>query len=338
MKRREFLTTAGAAALGLKLDSMYAAAQPVSTAASPVQPPTNPQRATPTYLILGVPLRAGSLYPGNENDAQAYRDADLVKRLNDAGRNAVDAGNLPIPSYLPHHSVPPIRSWPSPRIVWELLSEHLTEILKQPGQTPLLIGCDCSVVVGTAQALSKVTSNDIHVLYIDGDCDDAAPVSSRSQSAASCAVWFLTHDSPFWNGPPLKPSQVSFVGWTTPSQSPETPIKSTSLADLRHIGIRQSAQKILAAIPPSSAILLHLDIDVFRGSDLAAIYFPHEEGLSLEEGKELIGILLQDPRIRHIEISEYAALRDVGQKSVHDLVQILVDKLPPSRPQATSPC
>jgi arginase len=330
MKRREFLTTASAAALGLTLKSTH-------TEGQPIQPP-NAQQATPTYVVLGVPLRAGSLYPGNENDAQAYRDADLVKRLNDAGRNAVDAGNLPIPSYLPHHSVAPIRNWPAPRIVWDLLNEQLTGTLALPGQTPLLIGCDCSVIVGAAQALSKVTSNDIHVLYIDGDCDDAAPISSRSQSAASCAVWFLTHDSAFWNGPPLKPSQVSFVGWTTPSQSPETGIQSTSLADLRRIGIRQSAQQILAAIPPSAAILLHLDIDVFRGSDLTAIYFPHEQGLSLEEGKELIGLLLQDPRIRHVEISEYAALRDIGQTSVHQLVQILVDKLPPSKPKATPPC
>src|SRR3984957_15111879 len=142
MKRREFLTTAGAATLGLTLDSTYAEGQPV-------QPPPTSQRATSAYVVLGVPLRAGSLYPGNENDAQAYRDADLVKRLNDADRNAIDAGNLPIPSYLPHHSIPPIRSWPAPRIVWDLLSEHLTGILAQPGQTPLLIGCDCSVVVGT---------------------------------------------------------------------------------------------------------------------------------------------------------------------------------------------
>src|ERR1700720_4316306 len=118
MKRREFLTTAGAATLGLTLASTYADGQP---AASPIQPPPNAQPATPAYVILGVPLRAGSLYPGDENDAQAYRDADLVKRLNDAGRNAVDTGNLHIPSYLPHHSVPPIRSWPAPRIVWDLL-------------------------------------------------------------------------------------------------------------------------------------------------------------------------------------------------------------------------
>jgi hypothetical protein len=27
----------------------------------------------PTYHVVGVPFRTGSLYPGSENDAQAYR-------------------------------------------------------------------------------------------------------------------------------------------------------------------------------------------------------------------------------------------------------------------------
>jgi len=93
MKRREFLTTAGTAALGLTLDSMDATAQPVSTAASPVQPTANTENASPTYVVLGVPLRAGSLYPGNENDAQAYRDADGFKgaERTDRIRHAVAA-------------------------------------------------------------------------------------------------------------------------------------------------------------------------------------------------------------------------------------------------------
>ena len=34
----------------------------------------------PIYYLLGVPLRSGSLYPGSENDAQAYRDTRLVKK------------------------------------------------------------------------------------------------------------------------------------------------------------------------------------------------------------------------------------------------------------------
>ena len=109
----------------------------------------------PTYRVLGVPLRTGSLYPGSENDAQAYRDAQLLARLSEAGCQAIDDGDVAIPSYLPHHAIPPIRSWPGPRIAWDCVSARVTPLLDQPGHVPLLIGCDCSVVVGTTQALTS---------------------------------------------------------------------------------------------------------------------------------------------------------------------------------------
>jgi arginase family enzyme len=136
-------------------------------------------------VILGVPFRTGSLYPGNENDAQAYREANLVGRLTAAGCKAIDAGDLPIPSYLPHHSVPPIRSWPGPRIVWDIVTEK-------------------------------------------------------------------------------------------------------------------------------------------------AAYFPHTEGLSLNEGTELLGVFLRDARVRVIEVSEYATLRDHEGESLHKIIDMLVQTLPKS--------
>jgi arginase len=282
----------------------------------------------PVYVILGVPFRTGSLYPGNENDAQAYREANLAGRLTAAGCKVMDAGDLAIPSYLPHHSVPPIRSWPGPRIVWDIVTEKITETLRQPGQIPLLIGCDCSIVVGTANAL-RATSQEVHVIYIDGDFDDAAPVSARCQSAASCATWFLTHDSAF-SSPALKPSQVSQVGWSRPSQTEQAGLRSFPLADIRRIGPRQLALQVLATVPASASILIHLDIDVFRSGDLAAAYFPHAEGLSLKEGTELLEVFLRDTRVRVIEVSEYAALRDHGQESLHKMIDMFVQTLPKS--------
>jgi arginase len=284
--------------------------------------------SAPVYVILGVPFRTGSLYPGNENDAQAYREGDLAGRLSAAGCKVIDAGDLAIPSYLPHHSVPPIRSWPGPRIVWDIVTEKITETLRQPGQIPLLIGCDCSVVVGTANAL-RATFPEVHVIYIDGDFDDAAPASARCQSAASCATWFLTHDSAF-SSPALKPSQVSQVGWSRPSQTEQAGLRSFSLADIRRIGPRQLALQVLAAVSASAGILIHLDIDVFRSGDLAAAYFPHAEGLSLKEGTELLGVFLRDTRVRVIEVSEYATLRDRGQESLHKIIDMFVQTLPKS--------
>ncbi len=333
MNRRDFIIGTGAS-LGAVWPGAKTLATPATTAGNSRSLALRPGETMPehshqngrTYHVLGVPLRSGSLYPGNENDAQAYREVQLLPRLQAAGCKAIDEGDVAIPSYLPHHSVPPIRSWPGPRIAWECVGERIQPYLQQPLQVPFLIGCDCSVVVGTSQALMGA-SEDLHVLYIDGDFDDAAPDSRHCQSAASCAVWLLTHDSPFWSGPPLRPSQVTVMGWSNPSRSALPGIGSMSLADVRRSGIAQAARQAMEAIPAKASILLHLDIDVFQKQALPAAYFPHTEGLSLAEGKELLGVLLSDPRIRIIEVSEYAGLRDLDQRYVSTLVDLLSEGL-----------
>jgi len=312
MKRREFLFSASAA-IGTRL-----LLPPTSCLGE-----TTVDSSARTYHILGVPLRAGSLVPGNEDDAQAYREAQLIARLQGVGCKAVDDGDVAIPSYLPHHSIPPIRSWPAPRIAWECVRDRVVPLLRQPDQIPLLIGCDCSVVIGTTEALIRTSAQDVHVLYIDGDFDDAAPEPGRSQSAASCAVWLLTHDSPFWSGPPLQPSQVSVCGWTNPSRSRQSGLGSTSLADVRRLGPKEAAQQVLRAIPASSNLLLHFDIDVLQKREMPAAYFPHTEGMRLSEAAEVLGVFLKDPRIRIIEISEYASLRDIDREHVNKLVSLL---------------
>jgi arginase len=283
-----------------------------------------------TYHVLGVPLRTGSLYPGNENDAQAFRDARLLTRLREAGCRAVDEGDVAIPSYLPHHTIPPIRSWPGPRIAWDCVSERIAPYLREPGHVPLLIGCDCSIVVGTTQALMRAAREDVHVLYVDGDFDDATPTSERSHSAAALAVWLLTRASPFWTGPALRPSQVTVIGWSNPSQSDSGGgVGSVSLADVRRSGPREAARRVLDVVPASSALLLHFDIDVLSTRDMPAAYFPHQEGLTLAETAELFSVLARDPRIRIIEVSEYASLRDLDQHSVSQLIDLLAQTLKP---------
>lgn len=280
----------------------------------------------PTYHILGVPLRAGSWYPGNENDAQAYREAKLLDRLRAAGCDAHDDGDVAIPSYLPHHTIPPIRSWPGPRIAWECVSERVRPYLQHRGQVPVLIGCDCSVVVGTTQALMSTAAEDLHVLYVDGDFDDAPPDPEHCQSAAAMAMWLMTHPSPFWHGPLLRASQGTVIGWSQPSQS-EPPMPSLSLDEVRRSGARAVGRRALDAIPASASILLHFDIDVFRAADVPAAYFPHGDGLTISEGAELFGVLASDSRVRLIEVSEYASLRDVDLHTAGKLVELLAGGL-----------
>jgi arginase len=286
-----------------------------------------PTRNEPTYHALGVPLRTGSLYPGSENDAQAFRDARLVQRLEAAGVRIFDEGDVAIPSYLPHHNIPPIKNWPGPRIAWGCVSERIGIYLKQPGHIPLLIGADCSVVVGTAQALMRVCGEDIHILYVDGDIDGVEPQPGRCMSAAGMALWLLTQASPFWAGPTLKPSQITVVGWSDDLHSPEMGLRSLPLAELRRLGPVEAARQALRAIPASASILLHFDIDVLNKQDMPAAYFPHTDGLSMTEAQELLSAILADPRIRIIEVAEYASLRDLDQIYASAIVELLASAL-----------
>jgi arginase len=274
------------------------------------------------FHILGVPLRSGSMMPGTENDAPAYRDARVADRLRAAGVAVVDEGDLALPSYLPHHTVPPVRNWPGPRIVWDLLAARTLPFLGEPGHVPLLIGCDCSVVVATVQALASVSGN-MHVLYIDGDCDDAPPQPGICQSAAAMALWLITNRSPFWSGPPLQPSQVTVIGWSKPSSQPDGRVNAISLADVRRRGAAQVAREALAGIPASAGILVHFDIDVIADRELPAAYFPHSEGLTLDQTAGLLGPILADPRVRVVEVSEYSALRDPDRAVINKLVDLL---------------
>jgi arginase family enzyme len=205
--------------------------------------------------------------------------------------------------------------------------------LLQPGNVPLLIGCDCSVVVGTTQALFQTGAQDVHVLYVDGDFDNAAPDAVRCNSAASLGVWLLTHPSPFWAGPTLKASQVTVLGWTRPPQSTDVPLNSMSLKNIRQLGAEAAARKALQAIPPSASILLHFDIDVIGQHEFPVAYFPHPEGLTLAEATAFVGVLLEDPRVRIIEVSEYATLRDLDQTYINKLIDLLVHGLT-TRPQS----
>jgi arginase len=134
MNRRDFMIGSGAG-----LGAFWPGSKTLTASASTMAGTTGivfndggETKSERTYHVLGVPLRAGSLYPGNENDAEAYREVQLLARLSAVGCKALDEGNVAIPSYLPHHSIPPIRSWPGPRIAWDCVRERIEPTCNSP--------------------------------------------------------------------------------------------------------------------------------------------------------------------------------------------------------------
>jgi hypothetical protein len=62
---------------------------------------------------------------------------------------------------------------------------------------------------------------------------------------------------------------------------------------------------------------LHVDVDVFQAAEMPAAYFPHADGA------ELLRALVADPRVRVVEVTEYATLRDGDRRWVGTLVDLL---------------
>jgi len=99
------------------------------------------------------------------------------------------------------------------------------------------------------------------------------------------------------------------------------------MAEVRREGGRATAQRILDGLPSAASVVLHLDVDAFADRDLPVAYFPHDEGLTLAEGRELLGPLLGDRRIRIIEVTEYASLRDFSRRHVQQITDLLAGAL-----------
>lgn len=270
--------------------------------------------------ILGVPFRMGAQHPGSDNDAKGFRAAFFRAYLMSAGIAATDDGDLNIPSYVPRHSVPPIKNWPSPRIVWDLVRAWAEKVLSQPGELPLLLGCDGSIVVATVDAMRSI--GDVHLIYIAPFFNDNPPHPSKCISAENMALWLLTNESPF-HANPLPPQNVTVLGWRDGPCDRDSDVGSASLIEVQRNGVAVTMRSVLDAIPSTRNVLVHLDVSVIRKSDFPASYGSHEEGLALSETAEMLNVLLADKRVRLVEVCGYSAQQDRGGESAETLAKLL---------------
>ena len=137
----------------------------------------------------------------------------------------------------------------------------------------------------------------------------------------------ITEPSPFRDGVPLPPANVHVVGNSRPAERPQSGIRTVPLDELRRLGARATAEQVLSAIPASANLLLHFDVDVFHLDAMPAMYFPHDDGLTIDEGRTLFSAIARDRRLRLIEVSEYASVRDFDRRAARALVDMIVQGL-----------
>ncbi|MGE0171697.1 MAG: arginase family protein [Oligoflexales bacterium] len=266
------------------------------------------KKHTPLFLF-DVPSNAGCLEVGTDLFAKHLRTSGIKELIAATGRRVEDLGAIQC-NDLPRHNIPPIRNYPSPKIVWERSSRFIKDhgdSLK--GGIGICLGGDCSIVVGTATGFAELWGpENVHIIYIDGDVDSMKPDPSKCAGSAGMGLWFLTQKSEYWNGATIDPKQITVIGNKEPPTT-DVGIPFIPLTEIMENDIQTCTNRILANIPQSK-VFVHFDVDVICQEEMPASYAPREKGLTFAQTEILLKTVCSDPRVKFFEITEFMPNKD----------------------------
>ncbi len=178
----------------------------------------------------------------------------------------------------------------------------------------LLIGGDCSILIGTALALKQ--KGNYGLFYLDGHTDFIWPELSHTGGAAGMDLAIVTghgHEK-LTNILDLKPylreQHIWCVGNLENDPLYVKPILDSDIhyldmKELRHTGIDPCTNAFLEMVETSGldGFFIHFDVDVLNERIMPAVDSPELGGLEYEEMILLLGNLLSSPKAVGMEIT-----------------------------------
>ncbi len=224
--------------------------------------------------IVGVPSSAGSYAAGQDLAPAALRSAGLVKLLTMAGLEVHDDGDLPHQAWCPDRDHPLAQNAGQATESLQQLATRLEPLLAR-GDLTLVLGGNCTIVLGVMAALRRLGDGAPGLLYLDRHYDLNTPESTTD----GALDWMgLAHalalpgcldalTDAFGPRPLLQPSQVAWLG-VEPSVASVWERKQA-----RRLGLHMTTSQTLAADPanagraalkhlPPGPLALHIDVDV----------------------------------------------------------------------------
>jgi arginase len=179
---------------------------------------------------------------------------------------------------------------------------------------PIVIGGDCSILLGCALALKTVGKYGL--FFIDGHHDFVLPHFSETKAAAGMDLALVSGNGPdkLTNINSLKPYileqdifavgnrylQKDYVKLITDSS-----IIYHDLNAMRQTGIENITKKFLAKVKTESldGFWIHLDVDVLDNELMPCVDSPQPGGLSYGELNLIVKLLVQSPAVKGMDIT-----------------------------------
>lgn len=292
-----------------------------------------------SIVILDAPSNLGLKQlrdhePGVWQMPQALRMSGLVERL-----GAIDGGVVPRLPYVGEiDSESGVRNADAVREYSLTLADAVGKVL-DAGQFPLVVGGDCSILIGNMLALRRRGSYGL--MFIDGHTDFLNATTSYTKASAGMDLALVTgygHDklTRFDGFKPLVREADTVAFGYRDVQDPttyvakaifETDILCASLDEIRNAGIPASVNKALERFRYSGleGFWIHLDVDVLDSEIMPAVDSPQPDGLRYDELIEALRLLLGSELAVGMEVTIFDPDLDPDGKYGRELTQALVD-------------
>jgi arginase len=270
--------------------------------------------------IIGAPLDLGAGRRGVDMGPSAIRYAGLEARLTELGLECDDRGNveLVVPEEVSEGD-PAARFLDQIKAACEDVAARV-EQARELGQTPLVLGGDHSVALGTLGGLAAV-SGPGGVVWLDAHGDLNTPANSPSGNVhgmvlgAALGLDSTAFASDAWSLPAVDPARTVLLGTRLldPGEreaAREHGLRVITMSEIDRIGIERAVREALERVGGDGFVHVSLDMDVVDPEEAPGVGTPLRGGLSYREAHLALELVAEAGVMTSLDVVEVNPILD----------------------------
>ncbi len=287
--------------------------------------------------VIGVPLDLGQSRRGVDMGPSAVRVAGLEARLEALGHVVEDAGNIAVA--IPEQKK---EGHPNAKYLKEITAtctKHAELVLKtlEAGKTPVVLGGDHSVAVGTVAGVSEFLrrqNQKLGLIWIDAHTDINTPESSPSGNVHGMPLAAIMGLGPpelaniFGFSPKIAPENCVLVGVRDIDAAEKENVRKAgievyTMRDIDERGMRAVMEEALRAAGRGTAgYHVSLDMDWVDPEDAPGVGTPVRGGATYREAHLAMEIIADHGRLTSFEIVEVNPVIDEHNQTAELAVEL----------------
>jgi arginase len=282
--------------------------------------------------VIEAPSILGLKPTGVENLPDALKGAGLLEVL-----DAEHAGRVESLPYNPARDKETLVL--NPQAIREFSSRlaSLVTSALQKNQFPLVLGGDCSILIGNLLALRRLGTYGL--FFIDGHADFYQPEASPTGEVADMDLAIVSGRGPEVltdiNGlrPLVRDKNIALFGYRDAKESAsygsqdvrKSNIYTLDLDEVRELGVVKAASQALGRLQGEEikGIWVHLDADVLDDAEMPAVDYRMPGGLTFSELGDLLKVLVDLGRIVGMDVTIFNPTLDADGSIAKNLVSSL---------------